>query len=364
MKKLLTISVAAHNAAFTLEECLGSMCLDEQYMDELEVIVTDDGSTDQTPQIIQGFMEKRPGTFRLISQENKGYGSSLENALTEGEGLFFKVVDGDDKVNPQGLKKLLDRIKELDGCRENTPDLIVTPFFTWRSKCTIGEKHYTEEQYTLVENHRRIPFDLAYLQESDLSSGLSIFEITCRRSLLLKACPRFLHHCFYVDNQLVMAVLLAADTICGLDHPVTVYRTDRPGQSMSQDSLSVHFKDTIMVGSQVYSMYRNSSEKISGGKMDAAELLISSMARLEWLAGLLSSQPLCCRSTLRKRYRALNTESPEIFQMTRRSRIARAGMQAGPLGFLVMSASFKIKNRISHSGQVLYFAKKHRDKTE
>lgn len=60
MKKLLTISVAAYNAASTLEECLRSMCLDERHMDELEVIITDDGSTDQGPQIAQGFIEKYP----------------------------------------------------------------------------------------------------------------------------------------------------------------------------------------------------------------------------------------------------------------------------------------------------------------
>lgn len=388
MEKLLTISVAAYNVASTLGETLSSMCLDAHYMKKLEVIVTDDGSVDGTPQIAQGFVEKHPGTFRLISQENKGYGSSLENALAHGRGLYFKVVDGDDKVDPRGLERLLDRIRELagydpdpagqddldrrqglTGCRAgkgDLPDLILTPFFTWRSEVDFGngQHSFSSREYKKVENHSGLSPVPVSIEAADLSRGLSIFEITCRRDMLLKVHPKFLHHCFYVDNELVMAVLIGADTLCRMDHPVTVYRTDRPGQSMSQDFLAGHFEDTVRVGRQVFSMYLGDREHLSGGKREASELLVSSMARLEWLAGLLSPHPLRCRGTLRKRYRALRMESPDLFQVTQRSRIARAGRLAGPFGFLVLSASFKIKNRISRPGQVVYFAKKNTSEKE
>lgn len=377
MEKLLTISVAACNAAPTLGETLSSMCLNAYYMEKLEVIVTDDGSGDDTPQIARGFVEKHPGTFRLISQENNGYGSSLENALARGRGLYFKVVDGDDKVDPRGLESLLDRIQELRNTG-GSPDLIVTPFFTWisgRSDCG--------GVYQKVENHPGLSSVPVSLEAAGLSRGLSIFEITCRRDLLLDAHPDFLHHCLYVDNELVMAVLLSARTLCRLDRPVTVYRTDRPGQSMSQAVLGARFRDIMRVCDRVFYMFTEKEKErsragvinascsedasrasLTGGRREAAELLVSSMARLAWLAGLLSPHPLRSRSTLRKWERAIKMESPELFQVTQRSRIARAGRLAGPLGFLVMSASFKIKNRITHPGQVVYFAKKNTSEKE
>ncbi|WP_077391556.1 glycosyltransferase family 2 protein [Mobilibacterium timonense] len=377
MEKLLTISVAACNAAPTLGETLSSMCLNAYYMEKLEVIVTDDGSGDDTPQIARGFVEKHPGTFRLISQENNGYGSSLENALARGRGLYFKVVDGDDKVDPRGLESLLDRIQELRNTG-GSPDLIVTPFFTWisgRSDCG--------GVYQKVENHPGLSSVPVSLEAAGLSRGLSIFEITCRRDLLLDAHPDFLHHCLYVDNELVMAVLLSARTLCRLDRPVTVYRTDRPGQSMSQAVLGARFRDIMRVCDRVFYMFTEKEKErsragvinascsedasrasLTGGRREAAELLVSSMARLAWLAGLLSPHPLRSRSTLRKWERAIKMKSPELFQVTQRSRIARAGRLAGPLGFLVMSASFKIKNRITHPGQVVYFAKKNTSEKE
>lgn len=371
MEKLLTISVAAYNAVPTLGETLSSMCLDAHYMEKLEVIVTDDGSGDDTAQIVQDFMEKFPGTFRLISQENRGYGSSLENALACGRGLYLKVVDGDDKVDPRGLESLLDRIQELRNT-DGSPDLIVTPFFTWisgRSDCG--------GVYQKVENHPGLSSVPVFLEAAGLSRGLSIFEITCRRDVLLEAHPDFLHRCLYVDNELVMAVLLSARTLCLLDRPVTVYRTDRPGQSMSQAVLGARFRDIMRVCDRVFYMFTEKEKErsragviyascsedasrasLTGGRREAAELLVSSMARLAWLAGLLSTHPLQSRSTLRKWERAIKMESPELFQVTQRSRIASAGRRAGPFGFLVMSASFKIKNRISRPGQVVYFAKK------
>lgn len=377
MEKLLTISVAAYNAAPTLGETLSSMCLDAHYMEELEVIVTDDGSGDDTPQIAQEFAEKHPGTFRLISQENRGYGSSLENALARGRGLYFKVVDGDDKVDPRGLESLLDRIAGLAEADE-LPDLIVTPFFTWISGRSDRGGVYQE-----IENHPGLSYAPVSLEEADLSRGLSIFEITCRRAMLLETHPGFLHRCLYVDNELVMAVLLNSRTACHMGRPVSAYRTDRPGQSMSQAVLGAHFRDIIRVCDRVFSMFTEKEKErsragaagascseyasragLTGGRREASELLVSSMARLAWLAGLLSPQPLQSRSTLRKWERALKVESPELFQVTQRSRIAGAGRRAGPLGFLIMSASFKIKNRISRPGQVVYFAKKNTSEKE
>ena len=269
------------------------------------------------------------------------------------------MVDGDDKVNTQGLESLLDRIEELNKLRGKIPDLIVTPFFTWRSR-----KESPDDRYTIVENHTGLSPDPASIEESDLSRGLAIFEITCRRAMVLEACHNFPHHCFYVDNQLVMVVLLNTRTLCYLNSPVSIYRIDRPDQSMSQDFLASHFSDTVKISRLVFSMYLGKNEDLKGGKKVAVELLISSMARLEWLTGLLSSRPLRCRRTLKKRYRAIQTDSPDLFHVTRRSRIARSGMEAGPLGFLVMSAFFKIEYRIFHWRQVVYFAKKNTSRTE
>ena len=75
MEKLLTVSVAAYNGAATLQKALES-CLvaDESLQALLDVIIIDDGSTDGTAALAQAFVQAHPGSFRLVSKVNGGYG--------------------------------------------------------------------------------------------------------------------------------------------------------------------------------------------------------------------------------------------------------------------------------------------------
>lgn len=75
MQKVLSISVAAYNVEKFIEQCLDSF-IDPAILDRVEVLVTDDGSKDRTPEIVSTYEKKYPGTFRLISQKNAGPGST------------------------------------------------------------------------------------------------------------------------------------------------------------------------------------------------------------------------------------------------------------------------------------------------
>ena len=71
MQKVLSVSVAAYNVEKFIEQCLDSF-IDPAILDRVEVLVTDDGSKDRTPEIVSAYEKKYPGTFRLISQKNAG----------------------------------------------------------------------------------------------------------------------------------------------------------------------------------------------------------------------------------------------------------------------------------------------------
>ena len=61
----LTIAVPAYNAAATLEKCLNSF-LEEKFRGRLEVVVVNDGSTDDTESIARAYQTRRPEVFRLL----------------------------------------------------------------------------------------------------------------------------------------------------------------------------------------------------------------------------------------------------------------------------------------------------------
>ena len=103
--KLLTVSVAAYNGAATLAKALDSCLCDA--MDALEVLVVDDGSKDNTAALAKTYEARWPGTFRLVSKPNVGYGTTITAALAQAQGRYFRTLDCDDWFSPGSLDEEL-----------------------------------------------------------------------------------------------------------------------------------------------------------------------------------------------------------------------------------------------------------------
>ena len=111
--KMLTVSVAAYNVASFLRETLES-CVIPEVLDDLEVIVVNDGSTDETARIAEEYQKRYPLTFRLINKENGGYGTTVNRSIEEAKGKYFKLLDGDDRFNQKGLRQLVEFLRQTD----------------------------------------------------------------------------------------------------------------------------------------------------------------------------------------------------------------------------------------------------------
>ena len=75
--KILTVSIAAYQVEDYLEKTLTSPLLPE-VLEDIEVLVVDDGFTDDTVEIGRRYQEMYSGTVRLIQQENGGHGAAVE----------------------------------------------------------------------------------------------------------------------------------------------------------------------------------------------------------------------------------------------------------------------------------------------
>ena len=72
-QKILTVSIAAYNVSKYLDEALEPFT-NSMYKDELEVLIVDDGSKDDTAEIAKRYEERYPNTFKLVKKENGGWG--------------------------------------------------------------------------------------------------------------------------------------------------------------------------------------------------------------------------------------------------------------------------------------------------
>ena len=163
MKKLLTIAVPAYQAESYLRTNLDAFCQTE-FLEKIEVIVIDDGSTDRTGSIADEYAEKYPDTVKVIHKENGGHGSGVNAGIDAAEGLYFKVVGADDWVEKEPFSHLLENLEAQAKKEKPGSDAVVSGFY-WvyddgtGQECNFRRKAEIKEPFSGVEYGKDYRFD-------------------------------------------------------------------------------------------------------------------------------------------------------------------------------------------------------------
>lgn len=100
-----TIFIPTYNRAYCLPRALASIL--ESSCRDLEVIVVDDGSTDDTRSVVAEWQNRAAFPLRYLYQENAGKAAAHNRAVAEARGYFFLTVDSDDSLLPEALERVL-----------------------------------------------------------------------------------------------------------------------------------------------------------------------------------------------------------------------------------------------------------------
>jgi glycosyltransferase involved in cell wall biosynthesis len=99
---LVSVVVPAYNAAAVIRQTLDSVLA--QTYKNLEVIVVDDGSSDDTGSIVEEYVKKDP-RFQLVRQTNQGVGDAQNTAIRMARGNYIAPLDADDLWFPEKIEK-------------------------------------------------------------------------------------------------------------------------------------------------------------------------------------------------------------------------------------------------------------------
>lgn len=106
---IVSVVIAAYNAQRWIDQSVASA--QSQSLRDIEIIVVDDGSTDDTPAMVAG-MAGRDARIRLIRQSNAGVGAARNAGIRFARGRFIAPLDADDVWEPEKLERQLQRMKE------------------------------------------------------------------------------------------------------------------------------------------------------------------------------------------------------------------------------------------------------------
>lgn len=104
---LVTMIIPVYNGEDFIANALDSMVNQTISKDKLEVLIINDGSTDQTPEICQKYVE-RYSNFHMISKENEGLSRTRNCGIKNAQGKFLMYLDADDTISSNTVEKVTD----------------------------------------------------------------------------------------------------------------------------------------------------------------------------------------------------------------------------------------------------------------
>lgn len=230
--KTLTFLIPCYNVSSCVSHCIDSMLVND-ILDDIEILLINDGSKDNTLEILRQYEAKYPTVIRVIDKENGGWGTAINLGIREAKGKYLKEVDADDWVSSDNLKEYVAFLKA------NEIDYIATDY---------TEYFKAEDKYTRHSYHKEIynnPMSLNDFWENHSTAwDFPIHAITYRTQVLrdneIKVGDRY-----YGDIEYNLYPLPHVKTIYILPFNITVYFRGSDEQSTSTSGYAKHYKDYV-----------------------------------------------------------------------------------------------------------------------
>lgn len=110
-----SVIIPSYNRALFLKIAVSSVLT--QTFDDYEIIVTDDGSTDNTQEIIKSIQKKTDKNIRYFYRENKGPAAARNLGISQAHGEYISFLDSDDRFREDKLKISREYIKKYPNCK-------------------------------------------------------------------------------------------------------------------------------------------------------------------------------------------------------------------------------------------------------
>lgn len=263
MSKILTIVVPSYNTEKYIDECIPTF-LAPEILDDIEILIIDDGSKDGTAKKGLKYEKKFPDTIKVISKKNGGHGSTINKGIELATGKYFKVVDGDDWVNTDSFVNLVKYLKDT------TSDIVASQYYRV-SEETFEKK---ERYFTGVEFKHEYQFD----EIVNKIDRIEMHALTIKTSILKENKIIIDENKYYVDVEYILFPIPFVKTVVFIEDYVYMYRVCSESQSMSINNLQRNKDMHYQVFFRLVDFYNKIKDSISKEKKEYIARRLAFMA--------------------------------------------------------------------------------------
>ncbi|GFI56512.1 putative glycosyltransferase EpsJ [Clostridiales bacterium] len=258
MDKLITFAIPCYNSGAFMHHCIDSLL---GAGDDIEIIIVNDGSSDNTGEVADEYARKYPDIIRAVHQENGGHGEGVNQGMRGARGMYYKVVDSDDRLDPDALAKFLTRLRETVQNGQDA-DMYVCNYVYVRidtgDRRTMSYKHiFPQERLCTWEETR--PFGP--------SQYLMMHSVVYRTALLREHGIELPKHTFYVDNLYMYEPFPYVKRIYYMDLDLYLYYVGSDEQSVSEKNMIKRIDQQIKVAKLMIQCHDLNQIKVSNRRL-------------------------------------------------------------------------------------------------
>ena len=240
-QKLLTITVPCYNSQAYMRNCVESLLVGGE---RVEIIIIDDGSTDNTGAIADEYQTKYPTIVKAHHQENGGHGEGINQGVRLATGKYFKVVDSDDRLSEDFIE-FLDALEKCE--QDGGVDMVISNYF-YEHADGKGDRSIS---YASALPKNRI-FTWKEVKRFSVHQLLTIHATTFKTELLKAWHEPLPKKIFYEDNLMVCKTLPRAEKLYYFHKDLYRYWIGRPDQSVQEGALIKRYTHQLLVSEKAF----------------------------------------------------------------------------------------------------------------
>ncbi len=333
--KLLSVVVPCFNSAQYMSRAIETLLSGG---DKMEIIIVNDGSSDDTLNIANRYKEMYPDIIKVVDQENKGHGGAVNSGLEIATGLYFRVVDSDDWVREESLLLLIRSI-ELMYKKDDLADVIITNF--------VYEKAGRTNKKVMKYNNVFESFKMhSWNEAKKFRQGQYILmhSTTYNTELLKNINLKLPEHTFYVDNLFVFIPLAQVEKIYYIDTNLYRYYIGRDDQSVNEEVMCKRIDQQIKVNKLMI-------EALDISKIQSKEqrrYLILYLATIQVVTSVLLNKIGTDDAIKKKKdlWEYLFAKQPTVYKFMSTNLLGRIAKSNTKIGIKLSEVGYKITQKI------------------
>ena len=244
--KLLTVAIPCYNSQEYMKHAIESVLVGGE---DIEILIVNDGSKDDTAKIADEFEVAYPGIVRAIHQENGGHGEAVNAGLRNAKGLYYKVLDSDDWLDQDSLLRVMNKLRQM--VKEGKMvDMFLANY--------VYEKP-SEHKHKVIRYEGVFPesqiFGWSDIKRFKISQNILMHSVIYRTQMLHDCGLELPKHTFYVDNIFVYVPLPNVKTMYYMDVNLYRYYIGREDQSVNEDVMISRIDQQIKVNKIMIDAY-------------------------------------------------------------------------------------------------------------